>query len=269
MTLALKEKWIDTAIVAEEERDVRMSGCAVKSPGEVIKHAGSHFTVAPMLAEFNRALEKETGTIGVVATPCQSLALAKMRFAPPDIKARPMERLKLVMGLFCGWTLSQDAFSSLLQKKGILQDVTGMDIPPGKKVVEIRTCRGSIDIPMTDIEDCIRECCQFCFDSTSEFSDLSVGSARLPGNWEDTKSWNQLIVRTDRGMDLLDLAKKRGILEFHDYSPDVFEALKSAALAKKKTALENIMARSGKREDLIYLRGDDPQVSTVFNMMQI
>ena len=267
MELALKEKWIDTAVVAEEGKDFCMVGRAVKSPEEVKKHGGSHFTVAPMLAEFNRALEHETGGIGIVATPCQSLALAKMRCASADVKKQPMERLKLVIGLFCGWTLSPEAFASLLSRMGIFQDVTGMDIPPGKHVLEVKTKKESIDIPMADIEECIREACHFCFDSTSEFSDLSVGSARIPGNWSKTKSWNQLIVRTTRGMDLLQLAKKQGVLEFYDFSDDVFTALKNAALAKKKAALERIIARSGSREDLIYLRVDDPLVSTVFNMI--
>ena len=267
LDLALKARLIDTAIVAEEGKDICMTGHTLKNRNEIKKRGGSRFTVAPMVAEFNRALEKETGGIGIVATPCQCLALAKMRLSPPTVKNQPMDRLKLVIGLFCGWTVSQEAFASLLSKKGVLQDVTGMDITPGKQVVEIKTLKGNVDIPMEEIEGCIREACRFCFDTTSEFSDLSVGSARLPGSWAETRTWNQLIVRTSQGMDLLELAKKKGVLEFHDFSEDVFTALKNAALTKKKAALERITAKSGSREDLLYLGIDDPLVNAIFNMI--
>ena len=71
---------------------------------------------------------------------------------------------------------------------------------------------------------------------TAEFSDLSVGSARLPEGWETARSWNQVIVRTERGMDLLELARRRGVLEFREVPAGNLEKLKAASLGKKRAA---------------------------------
>ena len=43
------------------------------------KNAGSKFTVSPTIAAFNQLVTEDKGNIGVVATPCQALALAKMK----------------------------------------------------------------------------------------------------------------------------------------------------------------------------------------------
>jgi coenzyme F420 hydrogenase subunit beta len=71
---------------------------------------------------------------------------------------------------------------------------------------------------------------------TAEFSDLSVGSARLPEGWETARFWNQVIVRTKRGSDLLDLARRKGVLEFREVPAGNLEKLKAASLNKKRTA---------------------------------
>jgi coenzyme F420 hydrogenase subunit beta len=73
---------------------------------------------------------------------------------------------------------------------------------------------------------------------TAEFSDLSVGSARLPEGWQEARSWNQVIVRTERGMDLLETARSRGVLEFRDVPEGNLERLKAASMGKKQAAAE-------------------------------
>ena len=51
-----------------------------------------------------------------------------------------------------------------------------------------------------DFNPCIKDACLYCSDMAAEFSDMSVGSARLPEDWEVVRSWNQVIVRTHIGM---------------------------------------------------------------------
>jgi len=48
------------------------------------KSAGSKFTVSPTIAAFNQLVMNDEGNIGVVATPCQALALAKMKLVKED-----------------------------------------------------------------------------------------------------------------------------------------------------------------------------------------
>ena len=93
---------------------------------------------------------------------------------------------------------------------------------------------------------------------TAEFADISVGSARLPEGWEEARHWNQILVRTRGGEELLTLAKKRGTLEFRDVPDGNLDRLKQASMNKKRGAVRNLVKRSGKEEDLIYLDRRDP-----------
>jgi coenzyme F420-reducing hydrogenase beta subunit len=101
---------------------------------------------------------------------------------------------------------------------------------------------------------------QTCALPISEYTDVSVGSARFAGSWEEVRQWNQLIVRTARGRELVDLAVKRGILDVREAPVESFKELKDAAVKKKKEALKNIIRKSGSVKDLLYLDGHDPVV---------
>ena len=46
-------------------------------------------------------------------------------------------------------------------------------------------------------------------DSTAEYADISVGAARFSDDWEEVRQWNQLIVRTQKGKELVDLAIRK------------------------------------------------------------
>ncbi len=67
-------------------------GVTVRDPETAAAMGKSRFVVSPTLAEFNRVgPDGLPAKIGVVATPCQALALAKMRTQPvtaPDKRHR-------------------------------------------------------------------------------------------------------------------------------------------------------------------------------------
>jgi coenzyme F420 hydrogenase subunit beta len=259
MALALQEGIIDTAILADEGRSLLPEGKAVRDPAEVKKRGKSRFVVSPNLAEFNRIAKEGGRKIGIVATPCQALALAKMRRKPLAPYADRIDQLKLVVGLFCGWALSWRNLLALLKKKIDLGEIEGMDIPPSQyHMLQVFTKKGPLEISLDEVNRCVRGACWYCSDLTAEFSDLSVGSARLSEGWEEAKNWNQVIVRTPRGQKLLDLARERGLLEFREVPAGALEKLKTASLSKKKTAVKNLLLRSRNPEDLIYLDSRDP-----------
>ncbi|MDI6776570.1 MAG: Coenzyme F420 hydrogenase/dehydrogenase, beta subunit C-terminal domain [Syntrophales bacterium] len=260
MMLALQEGIIDTAVIAEGEENFLHQGIAVNDPSEVKRRGKSKFIISPTVAEFNRVAKGKAEKIGVVATPCQVLALAKMRLKPIPTDDSNIGKLKLVVGLFCGWALSWRGFVDLLRKKTDLDAIIGMDIPPRKHTLEVYTKGGTIEFSIEEVNSCIRGACHYCFDTTAEFSDISVGSARLPGGWEETRTWNQVIVRTQRGDDLVQLARARGLLEFREAPRGSLDELKRAAMEKKRTALKNIVGKSGSSHDLVYLDRCDPVV---------
>jgi coenzyme F420 hydrogenase subunit beta len=259
MELALAEGLIDSAIVSSRNQEFMQNGAIVNDRVTLRKNAGSKFTVSPTIAAFNQLVTKEAGNVGVVATPCQALALAKMKLVKED--TAKIDQLKLVVGLYCGWTLSAEKYTKLLFQNDIaLESIVGMDVPAGKNILELFTNNGAKFIPFDEVQDCIREACLYCMDSTAEYADVSVGSARFAGNWEEVRHWNQLIVRTAKGRELVELAVKRGTLKVREASAESLKELKDAAANKKRQALKNIIQKSGSIKKLLYLDSRDPVV---------
>jgi coenzyme F420 hydrogenase subunit beta len=237
IVLALREGLIDAAVLAGVGEDLLPRGITIRVPEAAAVMGKSRFVVSPTIAEFNRAVRTDCRRIGVVATPCQALALAKMRTQAVAAPDSGIEKLRIVIGLFCGWALSWRELAALVREKTDLARVTGMDIPPSRyHVLEVYTAEGTVPVSLDEVNSCIRPSCRSCGDMTAEFSDLSVGSARLPEGWEEARGWNQVIVRTRRGGDLLELARRKGVLEFRKVPSGNWEKLKAASLAKRRAA---------------------------------
>ena len=237
IALALREGLIDAAILAEKGKGLLPRSVTITDADTAGMPGRSRFVVSPTVAEFNRVCMGNSAKIGVVAMPCQALAFAKMRTQRASDAVNGIEKLHLVVGLFCGWALSWQKLVELLKKKTDFDRVLGMDIPPSRyHTLEVYTAGETLRISLDEVDPCVRESCRTCTDMTAEFSDLSVGSARLPEGWEEARSWNQVIVRTQRGMDLLELARHRGVIEFRETPPGNLEKLKAASLRKKRAA---------------------------------
>ena len=94
----------------------------------------------------------------------------------------------------------------------------------------------------------INEACSYCWDWTGEFADISVGSGRAK-----FKDWNIVVVRTNAGAELVDVAKGKGALETQPIPDESLAIEEKASLDKKKRALKNIVAKTGDRKNLLYL----------------
>ena len=258
MELALARGLIDSAIVSSGPRDFEQNSIKVEDRAGLRRKTGSKFTVSPTVAAFNQISAQNSQNIGVVATPCQALALAKMKLKLLKNDTGNIDKLKIVVGLYCGWTLSAEKFKALLLRNNIDSGtLTGMDIPAGKKALELHAGNVTKLIPFADVQPCIRKSCGYCFDSTAEYADISVGSARFGNEWEEMREWNQLIVRTAKGKELVDLARKCGVLEIREVPVGMLKELKKAAAEKKRTALKNIIKKSGSAKNLLYLKSSD------------
>ena len=254
MELALAEGLIDSAIFSSRKQEYLRYGTAAKDKKTLRENAGVKFSVSPMAAAFNQFVHQEKGRAGVVATPCQALALAKMKLNKDKDETQKINQLQLVIGLYCGWALSADKFSALLAKKNIKENtIKRMDIPAGKNILELYTAQGVKEIPLDEAQACMREACSYCIDSTAEYADVSVGAARFAGTADEQRGWNQLIVRTEKGRELIGLAIKRSVLEIKEAPKESLRDLKKAALEKKKNALKNIARKSGSAKNLLYL----------------
>ncbi|MBP7738468.1 MAG: Coenzyme F420 hydrogenase/dehydrogenase, beta subunit C-terminal domain [Spirochaetes bacterium] len=231
MIYALAEKLCDAAVLTGRE-GLDAVPAIVTDPGDVKNFASSKYTSAPTLAAFNRAVDEGYKHIGVVATPCQVLALAQMRSNPMASKDFS-DPTSLVVGLFCTWSLDFRDFRRLLAGRVDINDVKKFDIPPPPaEVMKVYTSKGAIEIPLAEIRATVPNSCDYCFDMTSEFSDISVGVV------EGRDAMNTLIIRTGRGRAAIDGAVKAGYLEIEDMPAENLERLTIAAGNKKKRALK-------------------------------
>jgi coenzyme F420 hydrogenase subunit beta len=260
MSFAMKEGFIDSAVLTCSGNDRLPEGALATTKKEILLRAGSSYIAAPTIGAFNSAAQSgNKGKMGVVGTPCQVLALANMRAAPSDMQDN-VKKLGLTIGLFCTWALSSEEFIRFLQGKVPLSDIKKVDIPPPPaNVFEIYTASGRISVPLDEIRRFIRPACTYCTDMTAEFADISVGAA------EGIEGWNTILVRSEKGAELLRKAKRKKVLEIDTMPAQNLEHLKEASLLKKKRGLKNIIQKTGNADDLLYLKADTKTVKEFLN----
>lgn len=237
MQFALGKNYIDGAILTGREGIVPVPMLATAS-SDILKCASSKYTAAPTLAALNRAIKDGFGNLGIVSTPCQTLAVAQMRLNPLKDSSFN-DPIGLVVGLFCTWALDFKAFKTFLSQHIDLETVKKIDIPPPPaEVMEVFTDSGKKEYPLSEIRQLVPEACSYCIDMTAEFSDISVGVM------EGRTDMNTLIIRTDRGQKLVDEAESAGYLVLSDLPDENLEHLKWAAGNKKKRALAKAMEKA-------------------------
>lgn len=253
--LALKEGFIDAAVLTRSQGGLNPEGVLATTAEEVRSCSGSSFQVPPTLAVLNQALKEDKyHSIGVTGTPCKTLAVYKMKANPLPENDNHIGNVGMVFGLFCGWGLDWDGLQELTAKHANVSKVSHMDIPPSKyHSLELRENGETVSVNLDEVVPLVRSGCRYCADMTAEFADLSIGGARSTDGWDVDKGWNQIIVRSEKGEKLLKLALEKGILECKDAMEGGLEKLKKASLGKKRTAVKNLRELTGSNGDLGYL----------------
>ncbi len=253
--LALREGMIDAAVLTKADGTLNAAGTLATTPEEVRACSGSSFQIPAALHVLNDALKADVyKKIGVVGTPCKTLAVYKMREKPFGEDDNHADNIGMVFGLFCGWGLDWKGISALAERHADVNTMRHMDILPSKyHCMEIREAGGVKKVELDEIYPIVRKSCNYCTDLTAEFADVSVGGARSADGWEVDKGWNQVIVRSEKGEKLLKIAKEKGVLEFKDLPETALDKLKNASLGKKRTGVKNLRELTGDAENLNYL----------------
>ena len=247
LSLAFGEGLIESAILTKTSDDKIPSPFLSRTAEEVLRCAGSSYMACPVLERYNQIPKDDNCKLGIVAMPCQVLAIAKMKKNPPENRVN-IGNVKLVIGLFCTWALSTDKFHRFLEENIDLSKVKKFDIPPPPaNRLDIFTALGKTSFPLEEIRKFTMPTCAYCLDMTSEFADISVGSV------EGIEGWNTVVVRTDAGADLMERAKMEGKLQVDKLPTANLAHLKEAALLKKRRALSELLKRSGDKKNLIYI----------------
>jgi coenzyme F420 hydrogenase subunit beta len=237
MSFALREGIIDAAVLTQRDSSHLPAGFVAGRPEEILNSAGSSYVAGPTLEALNKGPLEGKKKIGLVGVPCQVLALGKMKDSNLETRT-PIDRVALIIGLFCTWALAYRPFLAHLRERLDGAEITKLDItPPPERLLKVYTETTTADIPIDDIRSFIRPTCGVCMDMTSELSDLSVGTV------EGVDGWNTVVVRTDRGEDLFKRALDAGIIESQPLPEENTQHLKTASVLKKQRALKALKER--------------------------
>jgi coenzyme F420 hydrogenase subunit beta len=234
ISFALRTGLIEAAVLTDQEGLIPFPRI-INRAEDVVTCASSKYTVAPTLSALNRALRNGYSRLGVVATPCQATALAQIRINPLD-REDFRDPVGLLVGLFCTWAVDTRGLISLLSKRLDPRGILKMDIPPPPaEIMVIETEEGRLEIPLGDVRPLIPKGCLICPDMTAEWADVSVGVL------EGEPHWNTLIVRTQRGKDLVREAEADGWLVTGKIPDENRDHLSFAAAGKKSRALRRAL----------------------------
>ncbi len=230
MSLAFELGMVEEAVLTKAGLRGAPEGTRVRDRAGVLEAAGSLYAAGGSLMSLNQALAEDSNyKLGLVGLPCQVMAATAMK-VHPDYSAAS-NRLGLVIGLFCTWSLSARGLRALLAAEGVKGPVHKYDIPPPPaEVLLVETESGAKEIPLAKVREKTLPGCALCPDMTAELADVSVGAV------EGRPGWNTVLVRTSDGESLIKEAEKRGLIILAKPAHESLEHLRSAAEGKRARA---------------------------------
>lgn len=247
LSTALSLGLIDKALVTRNDPERQPEGAVAESVSQLLECAGSNYMAYPVLESLNRLPQDSREKLGIVVTPCQAMALAKMRISPPAHRVE-MSNIRIVLGLFCTWALDFARFHEFLKDRVDIPRIRKFDIPPPPaNRFDVYVGKEVISFSLDEVRKYRMPTCAYCLDMTAEFADISVGAV------EGVEGWNTVIVRTERGASLLEMARQKRMLETDKLPDGVLAHLKEAAMIKKTRGLKEIIRQTGDKNNLLYL----------------
>ena len=179
--------------------------------------------------------------IAMVGTPCEIMAASKIQYytdSPIDVK----------LGLFCMENFSYKYFGNLLKEYDLkMDDIEKFQIDKGFVFLFLKT-KETVKIPLSEAKRIIRKNCNICVELTSETSDISIGSIG------SDDGWSTLIIRTEKGEEIVKGAIEQEFIEAKDLTESQFKLLNRIAETKISKNLEYIEEREFFARPVLYQR---------------
>jgi len=217
---ALEKGIIDAAVVTgmSTRQPWRVKPRLATSREEVIASAQSRYAAVPVNSIIGEALAAGRRQLGVVGLPCHVHGLRKVQAL-----GRPKQvdnALKFTIGILCG------SCSHYRGTEHMIEEICGVPLAQVAKVefrggeypgrFQVTTKEGQLVLPsssaMGNAVSFYRDRCLMCYDYPAEVADISVGDYFHPDMRRGVKGWSVIIVRSDRGKELVDAARADGYL---------------------------------------------------------
>jgi coenzyme F420 hydrogenase subunit beta len=242
LVYALEHDEIDAALVSALEGDGatwRAVPAVARTRAEVLATSGSRYTYSANLLAYPEAVEGGAERLCLVGMGCMTSAPGIMGARKAGKIAR---RLSLTIGLMCSKTFDDAIFEELFERRyGVTRDrIKKMNI---KGVFQLwLTDGGYLEVPLKEAHEWTREGCTQCPDFAAEHADLSTGGI---GAFND---WTLVVVRTDRGRDLLASMVRDGAVEVRpgDDDPGAIALLRKLARVSRRRWPATAVAAPGR-----------------------
>lgn len=228
LKMIMENKLAQTVLLTGSEDNIIPEPFLSDDIADIEKAAGSRFLSSPGMRKIIEAQKNRVQKLAVVGRPCQIQALRKLDYNRPPNKPA-MDTISI--GLFCMWSLGW-SFKEHLENKFSGEEILRLEIPRDGFVVQ--TDKGKHILPLEEVKKFNKAGCNYCLDMTAELADISVGA------FEAETGWNTLIIRTQAGQDLLDMAIAIGHLICEEYPEEELKRLKEASLRKKMRNMNNL-----------------------------
>jgi dihydroorotate dehydrogenase electron transfer subunit len=210
---ALEAGLIDCSIITDKDENFVPHPIMATNQKEIFKGIGYKPSQSPTLSLIGDAINKEYTNTAVVGTPCQIQALRILQNHPIfDYEAYDL--ISLAIGTFCFGTYYNQLLIQCLKSYNINpSEIIKFDSNKNDFSLKIYTNSGTKQVPLNYIyEKSIRNACFSCSDYTAAFADISVG------NIGSENGWKTLIIRNERGKEILELCIEKGFLETKNLS---------------------------------------------------
>lgn len=237
---------VATAILWDLLRYEEVDGCVVtrmnpKNPwigdtfiartcDELLTSQGSKYMIIPVNVALSE-IRAMKGRYAYAALPCQVHGFRLATEQIPELK----QKIPVVIGLFCGGSLEPYIISELLKTKGLVtEDIKAFQFRGGEWPGKIRAVLKNgeiINMHHSNYKDggynyfiaiYMPKRCQTCIDGSNELADLSVSDAWTRDESGDYKfkAHSKILVRTDKGLEVINKASHHGTLITKDVSTD-------------------------------------------------
>ncbi|MCX7396095.1 MAG: Coenzyme F420 hydrogenase/dehydrogenase, beta subunit C-terminal domain [Planctomycetales bacterium] len=216
---------------------------------ELTSRTGSRYAPAAVCAELGE-IESAPSPCVLVAKPCDIAAARKAAEIRPDLK----RNLGLTISIFCGGTPSTRGTLELLKELNVSPENVG-DLRyrghgwPGMTGVNLKTSNNGERVEMTYQRawDTILTKhkpfrCHICPDGTGEFADIACGDPWYRPIEPGEKGETLIVVRTERGRELLRRAMAAGYIAAVPRSPEVLPKSQIGLMHRRRGVLPKIHA---------------------------
>ena len=185
-------------------------------------------------------IHNAAGSCVFIGKPCDVAALRKYQAVFPEIK----EKVMAAISIFCAGTPSTEGTLRVLAKMGVsVGDVDAFRYRgygwPGDATAVTKT---GVQTHKLTYQECWGDIlsryvpfrCRLCPDSTGEFADISCGDPWYRKDESNEPGRSLVIIRTDRGRDIVRRAVESGYLVLEPVSSEVIALSQRSLLYKRR-----------------------------------